>query len=371
MPKTKHINRKQFLKNSLALATGVAGLSGCKLGEKSDKTFNIITNKRYKWKMATTWPPNFPVLGDGCVKFAQWVEDMSGGQMTINVYGGGELIPPLECFDAVTSGAVEMANSASYYWAGRHSAASFFTSVPFGLNAQQMNAWLYYGGGLELWKELYNNFGLVPMPAGNTGVQMAGWFNREINSIEDFEGLKMRIPGIGARVLEKAGGTPVLSAGSEIYTNLERGVIDATEWIGPYHDYLMGFHEVAKYYYAPGWHETGSTLEFMINKRAFEKLPKHLQTILATGAARFNLSSLSEFEAKNNQYLQKLITEGVRLKKFDKTTLFHLKEYTKETLDELSAENSFTAKVYQSFTTFKKQISQWSSFSEKLYHDLL
>jgi TRAP-type mannitol/chloroaromatic compound transport system substrate-binding protein len=366
----KKINRKSFLKQSTLLAGSLAGIQACK--QQKDETiqdFNVKTTKKYTWKLATTWPPNFPVLGEGCIKFAQWVKEMSVGQMEIKVYGGGELIPALQCFDAVSGGAVEMANSASYYWAGRNPAASFFTSVPFGMNAQQMNAWLYYGGGLELWRTLYENYGLYPIPGGNTGVQMAGWFNREIKTIEDFKGLKMRIPGIGAKVLEKVGGTPVLSAGSEIYTNLERGVIDATEWIGPYHDSTMGFNEISKFYYAPGWHEPGSTLEFMINKRAFFGLPQHLQAIITTAAARFNIESLSEFEAKNNQYLQKFIEEGVDVRVFPDEVLAVLKEKTTEVLVEMAAQDEFTMKVYQSFTKFKKQISQWSYFSEKLYHD--
>jgi TRAP-type mannitol/chloroaromatic compound transport system substrate-binding protein len=212
----KGLNRKEFIKKAALLTGGIAGITSCKTDQNKIEEFNINSSKNYKWKLATTWPPNFPVLGEGCIKFANWVRDMSQGQLDIKVYGGGELIPALQCFDAVSGGAVEMANSASYYWAGRNPAASFFTSVPFGMNGQQMNAWLYYGGGLELWQELYDNYGLYPLPGGNTGVQMAGWFNREIKTIEDFKGLKMRIPGIGAKVLEKVGGTPVLSAGSEI-----------------------------------------------------------------------------------------------------------------------------------------------------------
>ncbi len=370
---TKKINRKSFLKKGAILASGLLTAHSCKPHIEGDKveSFNVNTSKKFKWKMATTWPPNFPVLGEGCSTFAEWVYEMSAGQLEIKVYGGGELIPALQCFDAVSGGAVEMANGASYYWSGRHPASAFFTTVPFGMNAQQMNAWLYFGEGLKLWEELYDRFGLKPLPAGNTGVQMAGWFNKEINTIDDFKGLKMRIPGIGAKVLEKAGGTPVLSAGSEIYTNLERGVIDATEWIGPYHDYIMGFHQIAKYYYAPGWHETGSTLEFMINKRAFNNLPQHLQAILETASARFNLYSISEFEAKNNEYLQKLIAEGVTVKTFSKDVLDGLRKITDQVLQDIAASDDFSKKVYNSFKSFKGQISQWASYSERLYHNNL
>jgi len=188
-------------------------------------------NKVFHWKMTTTWPPNFPVVGEVAEKYAQWVEELSNGQIKIKIYGGGELVPPLEAFDAVSQGSIEMGCGVSYYWAGKTPAAQFFAAVPFGMNSQQITSWLETGGGYELWKKTYAKFNLVPFMGGNTGVQMGGWFNKEINTVEDFKGLKMRLPGIGGRVLEKAGGAAVLVAGSEVYTSLERGVIDATEWI--------------------------------------------------------------------------------------------------------------------------------------------
>src|SRR5690606_14679795 len=216
--------------------------------------------------MTTTWPPNFPILGEGCKLVAEWIRQMSGGRMEIEVYGGGELIPALEAFDAVSNGAIEMGSGAAYYWSGKVPAAQFFASVPFGMNAQQVNSWLISGGGMALWEKNYAKYNLIPFPCGNTGVQMGGWFRKEINSMADIQGLKMRIPGLGGKVLDRAGGTAVLSPGSELYTNLERGVIDATEWVGPYHDYIMGFHEVASHYYYPGWHEVGTTFEKFVNK---------------------------------------------------------------------------------------------------------
>ena len=193
----KKINRKSFIKKTAVAAISGASILSCKAkSENTQSSAAILTQKKYSWKMVTTWPPNFPVLGEACNHFAKWVEEMTGGQISINVYGGGELIPALECFEAVSGGAAEIGSGASYYWAGRSPATQFFTTVPFGMNAQQMNSWLYCGGGQELWNELYASYNLVPFPAGNTGVQMAGWFNREINTIEDFKGLKMRIPGL-------------------------------------------------------------------------------------------------------------------------------------------------------------------------------
>ncbi|MFQ5587105.1 MAG: TRAP transporter substrate-binding protein, partial [Thermodesulfobacteriota bacterium] len=271
------MKRRDFLKK--AGATAAAAGTALAFGAPA-----VHARKSFNWKMVTTWPPHFPVMGEGAETFARWIEEMSEGRLRIQVYGGGELVPPLQAFDAVSQGIVEMGHGASYYWAGKAPATQFFAAVPFGMNAQQMNAWLYSGGGLALWEELYAPFNLVPFPAGNTGVQMGGWFNKEIKSIQDIRGLKMRIPGLGGKVIAKAGGSAILSEGGEIYTNLDRGVIDATEWVGPYHDYLMGFHKVARYYYYPGWHEPGTVLEVIINRGAFARLPKELQQVVRSAA---------------------------------------------------------------------------------------
>ena len=361
------MNRETFLKSSAALALGSVALS-CQ-SENTTSTENKKKKAAFKWKMVTTWPPNFPVLGEGCALFGQWVNGMSNGEMEIKIYGAGELIPALECFDAVSAGAAELASGAAYYWSGKNEAFPFFTTIPFGMNAQQMNAWLYAGGGHELWKEAYAKYNLVPFPAGNTGMQMAGWFNKEINTLSDFAGLKMRIPGLGGNVIAKAGATPVLSSGSEIYTNLERGVIDATEWIGPYHDYLMGFHKIAKHYYAPGWHETGSVLELIINKKAFDNLPLHLKTILESAAARFNVWCLSTFEAKNNEYLIKLVEEEkVNIRSFSTEVLDGLRKFSAQTIEELGNKNPENQKIFRSYMEFMEGIRNWSTFSEKLYY---
>lgn len=211
-----------------------------------------------KWKMVTTWPKNFPGVGTGAEFLAKNINEMAGGRLEVKVYAAGELVPALEVFDAVSRGTAQMGHGASYYWKGKVPAAQFFTTVPFGLTPQEFNAWIYYGGGLALWEEIYEPFGLIPMPAGNPGAQMGGWFNKEINSLEDFKGLKMRMPGIGGEVLKKLGASPINLPGSEIFTALQSGTIDATEWVGPYNDLAFGLYKAAKYYYYPGWHEPGS-----------------------------------------------------------------------------------------------------------------
>lgn len=368
----KKINRKRFF---ASIAAGTIALPflfrlGGRPQAQSSSGPGIISGKKYQWRMVTTWPPNFPVLGEGCNKFAEWVREMSGGRIEIKVYGGGELVPALETFDAVRNGAAEMGSGAAYYWAGMAPAATFFTAVPFGMNAQQVNAWMLSGDGLKLWEEKYAEFGLVPFPGGNTGVQMGGWFNREINSLADLKGLKMRIPGLGGRVLERAGGTPVLLSGGDIYTGLERGIIDATEWIGPYHDYLMGFHQIAKYYYAPGWHETGSELEIIINKDKYDELPDDLKAIIRSAALRMNHWVLSEFEAKNSIYLEKLINEeNVNLRNFPDDVLASLKNYTKEVIQEIVDSNPDAKKVYENYEAFRKRASLWAKSSEKIFYD--
>ena len=337
--------------------------------DKSTSAVAKAEAKIYNWKMTTTWPPNFPVLGEVANKYAECVYELSDGQIKIKIYGGGELVPSLEAFDAVSNGTIEMGSGASYYWAGKIPAAQFFAAVPFGMNSQQVVAWLETGGGYELWKKAYEPFNLIPFMAGNTGVQMGGWFNKEINSVKDFKGLKMRLPGIGGKVLEKAGGSAVLVAGGEIFTSLERGVIDATEWIGPYHDYKMGFHKIAKYYYTPGWHEPGTQFEFFVNKQKYDALPKRLQTVLEIASKKAQIWVLAEFDKENAIYLEKLIDEGVEIKEFSKETLEVLRAYTAVVIKEMIGDDPLSKEVYKSYSKFQNRASKWSKISEQAYYN--
>lgn len=366
------MKRRDFIRKATVAAAGAAGVVTACASENKQAAPAARSSQTFEWKMVTTWPPHFPILGVGAEKFAEWVAEMSEGRLKIQVYGGGELIPPLEGFDAVSQGVADACHGAAYYWAGKAPATQFFAGLPFGMNAQQQNAWIYSGGGLALWEEIYEPFNLVPMPAGNTGVQMGGWFNREINSIDDFKGLKMRIPGLGGKVISRAGGSAVLSAGGEIYTNLERGVIDATEWIGPFHDKLMGFHKAAKYYYYPGWHEPGGMLELIVNKTALEALPADLQTVVRSAAARSNLWILSEFEAQNHAALRELVDDhGVDLRRFPDDVIAKLKTYTDEVIEELAASDPASRKVYDAYSAFRANVTGWSALSEKMYYDAI
>ena len=321
-----------------------------------------------RWKLVTTWPKNFPGLGLGPETFARMVNEMSDGRLQVQVYGADEIVPAFGVFDAVSQGVAQMGHGASYYWTGKIPAAVFFTSVPFGLTAQEINGWIHYGGGLALWEEAYAPFGLLPLAGGNSGVQMAGWFNKEINRVEDLKGLKMRIPGLGGEVLSRAGGTAVSLPGGELYTSLQTGVIDATEWVGPYNDLALGLHEVAKYYYYPGWHETGSMLEFVVNRDAFEALSTDLQAIVRVACRAANQDMLDEYTARNNRALQALVNQhGVELRKLPDEVIVELHRASVAALADLVAGDPLAQRVYDSFRRFLDGVTAYHHISEQAY----
>ena len=351
----------------LVIALWVMGVGG-KQASAPGTADPLGTGELIQWKLVTTWPKNFPGLGMGPVNFARLVEDMSGGRMQVHVYGAGEMVPAFGVFDAVSQGVAEAGHGASYYWTGKIPASFFFTAAPFGLNAQEMNGWLHYGGGLELWRELYAPFNLVPFAGGNSGTQMAGWFNKEINTVEDLKGLKMRIPGPGGEVFTRAGGTAVVLPGGELYTSMQTGVIDATEWVGPYNDIALGLHEVAKYYYYPGWHESGPTLEFIVNRDALERLPDDLRAIVEVATRAVNQDMLDEFTARNNAALQDLVNRhGVELRRLPDDVLNHLRASSDEIMAELVAEDPMAAKIFASWERFLGDVSAYHAISEQAY----
>lgn len=330
----------------------------------------VEEKKVYNWQMVTSWPKNFPGLGTGPERFVENVKAMSNGRLNIKVYGGGELVPPLGVFDAVSSGKVQMGHGGAYFWKGKVPAAQFFTAVPFGMNAQEMNSWIHSGGGLELWEELYAPFNVIPLAGGNTGVQMGGWFNKEINSLDDIQGLKMRIPGLGGEVFNRAGGTAVTIPGSELFTSLKTGVIDATEWVGPYNDLAFGFHQIAKYMYYPGWHEPGSVMELSVNKEAFESLPEDLQAIVRVAARDLNTRMMDEYTAFNNKALTELVEEhGVEVRRFPADVLAELKTISEEVLQEMADNDPKIAKVYKSFKDFKEQSQNYHKITEEAFYE--
>lgn len=328
----------------------------------------VLSTEQIKWKLVTTWPKGLPGLGSAPENFARRVEEMSNGRLSVRVYGAGEVVPPFEVFDAVSQGVAEMGHGASYYWKGKIPSAVFYTAVPFGMTAQEMNGWLHYGGGLELWRELYAPFGVRPFAGGSTGVQMAGWFNRELKSAEDLKGLKMRIPGLAGEVFTASGGTSVRLAGGEIYTSMQTGVIDAVEWVGPYNDRTLGLMEVAEYYYYPGWHEPGAMLEFTVNQEAFNRLPADLQAIVEGAARATNQDMLDEFTARNNSSLTSLLDEyETKLRPLPDDVMDILHSNAVIALDKLKEDDPMAAKISASYEDFLDGVRTYHEISERAY----
>jgi TRAP-type mannitol/chloroaromatic compound transport system substrate-binding protein len=360
--------RKNMKMNKYISLAVLVLLVGCGESSNEGNANNSLEEEQYNWRLVTAWPKNYPGLGMAPERIADLVEEMSNGQMKITVYGAGEQVPAFGVFDAVSSGSHQMGHSGGYFWKGKVPAAQFFTGVPFGLTADEINAWTNRGGGLELWREIYEPFNIYPIPAGNTGTQMFGWFNKEINSLEDIKGLKMRIPGIGGEVLKRAGGIPVTLPGGELFTALQTGVIDATEWVGPYNDLTFGFQQTAKYYYYPGWHEPGSMLELLINKDAWNSLPKHLQVIIETASKAVNQDILDEYTARNNKALRELVdVHGVELRRLPDDVIAEFKIIANDILEENAAEDETVNKVYQSYLKFKNEVSEYHKVSEDAF----
>lgn len=322
------------------------------------------------WKMVTTWPKNFPGLGTGAEFLAESVGEMSGGRLQVQVYGAGELVPAFEVFDAVSQGAAQMGHGAAYYWKGKNPTFQFFSTMPFGMTANEMNGWLLKGGGMELWEEAYAPFGIVPLAAGNTMVQMGGWFKHEINGIKDLQGLRMRIPGLGGEVLRRVGGTPVNLSGKELLVSLQTGAIDATEWVGPWNDLAFGLHRAAKYYYYPGWHEPGTTLECLVHRPAFEALPKDLQAIVRNAARATNEDMMADYTAHNNDALKVLVEKyEVELRQFPSEVLGALREHAEAVVAEVAETDAFARRVYDSYQAFYARVRDWTAISEQAYLD--
>ena len=358
-------------RNFLGAAGAGLVIAGCGREEAGISTAVTEKQQTFNWKMVTTWPKNFPGLGTGANNVASLITEMSGGRINVTVYGAGELVPPFEVFDSVAGGTAQLGHGAAYYWKGKSEAAQFFAAVPFGMNAQEMNAWLYHGGGMELWTEVYAPFGVLPAAAGNSGVQMGGWFNREINSVADLDGLKMRIPGLGGEVLKRAGGIPVSMPGAEIFTSMQTGAIDATEWVGPYNDLAFGLHKAAKHYYYPGWHEPGTTLECLVNEAAYKELPEDLQSIVMNACRVVNGDMLAEYTARNNTALRTLIDEHkVDVRAFPDEVIAKLRTLSEEVVGEIAGKDALSAKVFESYNNFRAQVLDWHDISERAYLNL-
>ncbi|MCG2633478.1 MAG: TRAP transporter substrate-binding protein [Gammaproteobacteria bacterium] len=324
----------------------------------------------HEWRMILAVGRNVPIFGSGATALAESIEQMSGGRIAIKIFSAGELVPPFEIFDAVSRGTAEIGLGAAYFWKGKVPEAQLFSAVPFGMTPQETNSWLYSGDGLALWQKAYEPFGLVPYPAGNTGIQMAGWFNREITTLADLKGLKIRMPGLGGEVMSRAGATTVNIPGGEIFSALQAGTIDGTEWISPFSDMAFGLHRAAKYYYYPGWQEPGSTIEALINRQALEALPEDLQAIIEAACMAATMDMLAELTARNAQALTQLIEAGIEVRPLPADVLQELTRLSRMVVQELAESNPLAAEIYHSYRTFQVDVAAWHRISEQYYLQL-
>jgi TRAP-type mannitol/chloroaromatic compound transport system substrate-binding protein len=355
------MERRTFLKKAgITTATAAAALS---IGAPA-----AIASPKIRWKATTFWNPKVKIMFDGIKIFCRNVKEMTDGQFEIKLYGGGELVPPFGAFDAVSKGTVQMGSGSPYFWAGKSTAFNWFGSIPFGMNAQSINAWFYEGNGQALMNELYDRFDLVPRIVGNSGVQMGGWYRKKINSLEDFKGLKMRIGSIAGKVLSRIGVTTVMVPPAEIFPSLERGVVDAAEFVGPVHDILLGLYKVAKYYYTPGWHEPGPVLDIFFNKKAYYDLPKHFQRILDIAAADINVRTLAAFDAQSGAALDKLVKEHhVDVQVYPDDVMKKIKEISRDVIEQEAKKDAFALKVHEDYKAFQAKTAVWGKMSEKVY----
>jgi len=358
------MKRRLFIKK--ALLTSLAGITGVSTISAFPKP--AISQNIKRWSMTTTWPKNFPGLGTGANMLAETITKASGGRLEIKVFGAGEIVPAMDAINAVSSGTVEMGHGAPYYWKGKVPAAQFLACTPFGLNAQEQNAWLEFGGGQELADKIYADMNCKFFASGNTGVQMGGWYNKEIKTIEDYKGLKMRMPGLGGEVTKAAGATVVGLSGGEILPAMQSGAIDATEWNGPYNDLSFGLHKVAKHYYFPGWHEPGVIIDSFINLDSWNELDDDLQVIIKSATQYANARVLNEYTARNGSSLNKLKKEhNIKPKAFSPEMLSELHKLSKTVISDIAAQDGLSQKVFDSIQGFQTDAMEWSNISEKAF----
>jgi TRAP-type mannitol/chloroaromatic compound transport system substrate-binding protein len=359
--------RRRFL----ATATrGVAAVGAAALVDAP----GVIAQPKIQWRMSTAWPPALDVMQGSAQRLAKVVEDLTGGRFRIEVFAGGQILPDFGCFDAASQGTIEAFMAAPSYWAEREPAIEWFQTIPFGMNPEGMAAWYYQGDGLKLWEETYAAFHLVPRQGPAFAPQMAGWFRKKINTVADYTGLKMRIgAGLGNKVVVRAGGTAVLIPAAGIFAALERGVIDAAEWVGPHDDMKLGLHNTARYYYYPGWHEPGTVSEFSFNKKAYETLPADLRRTLDHAIAAVQAYGLADYHAKNAIALERLKAEfkgKIEVLQLPLPVLRDLKKLAAEVITEQSEKSPMARKVHASFAKFQALVGPWDRVAEGAYHQL-
>jgi TRAP-type mannitol/chloroaromatic compound transport system substrate-binding protein len=366
------MNRREFMQNlairttaatALGLAAGCAAQEAGVAPQAESATAQELPE--LTWDMPTSWPVALDTIFGGATTFADTVKSLTGGRFTINARPAGELAPGTEVLNVVQEGAFPIGHTASYYYVGKSPVTAFGTALPFGLTAQQQNAWLYEGGGLAKMQEIYAKlFNVIQFPAGNTGVQMGGWFRKEINTVADLQGLKMRIPGLGGQVMAKLGVTVQTLPGGEIFQALQTGAIDAAEWVGPYDDEKLGLQKAAQFYYYPGWWEPGPTLEVEINLDEWNKLPAFYQEVIKTSAYVANMTMLARYDARNNDALGRLVEGGAQLRGYSQEIMDAAEVASFELYDELAGKDADFAAVYEEWKAFRTRIYAWHNINE-------
>ncbi len=361
------MQRRDFLTGAGASLAATA-LTACNKNKDATATGELPS---IRWRLASSYPKSLDTIYGAAEVMASRIEKITNGKFQIRVYAGGEIVPGLQVLDAVQQGTVECGHSASYYYVGKNMAFAFDCAIPFGLTARQQNAWMYHGGGLELTRELFKQYNVLNFPGGNTGVQMGGWFRNEIKSLADLTGLKMRIPGIGGQIMAKLGAVPQTLAGGDIYPSLERGAIDAAEWVGPYDDEKLGFAKIAKHYYYPGWWEGGPQLSFYVNIDKWNALPEAYKNAFETACAEANGYMLAAYDSKNPPALQRLIKEGVQLHPYPQDVLTAAQKTAFEIYEEEAAKNEIFRKIYTAWRQFRDAELQWFKVAEASYSNFI
>ena len=360
------MQRRKLLGASATAVTAAIGtglLSSCTIRREASNSSSLALPKT-TWRMATSWPYSLDTIYGGAETISQRVNELSGGNFQIKTYASGELVPGLEVLDAVQAGSVECGHTATYYYKGKNPCFAFGTSVPFGLTAQQQNAWLYEGGGNEALNRIYADFGVISFPAGNTGAQMGGWFKEKLEGLNSLKGLKMRIPGIGGDVMAQLGVNVQQIAAGEIFLALERGAIDAAEWTGPYDDEKLGLHRAARYCYYPGWWEPGPTLMSIVNKKAWEKLPNDYKAIFRTACYEANLTMLNKYETLNSFALERLQKNGTEFVLYSNEVLLEARKAAFQIYSDYSAKDISFRKLFKEWNEFRTNISKWNKVNQ-------
>lgn len=363
-------NRRRFLFQAANTVVGAGVLAACSGGGEGAGASDapaVHTRKKLRWRLASSFPRSLDTIYGGAEVLAERVSAMTDGAFEIRCYPAGELVPGLQVMDAVQQGTVQVGQTCSYYYIGKNPALAFDTCVPFGMTARQQNAWLLEGGGLEVINGLFSDFGIRTIPAGNTGVQMGGWFKREINSVAELQGLKMRIPGLGAKVMQKLGVSTETIAGGEIFAALERGAIDATEWVGPYDDEKLGFHKAASFYYYPGWWEPGPSMSHYVNQESWDELPSDYQQIFRAASLEAGAIMQARYDARNPAALQRLLQAGVQMRPFSADIMAAARSAADQLQEETAAADPAYRKVYEGWKKARDDQFKWFGAAEAAY----